>query len=68
MFDTEIGKVYNVSFIPYAILSVIVIYIIKKNSKNITKLINNKLEEDIEELKIEIALLKDDINDIKNNI
>lgn len=68
MFDTEIGKVYNFSFIPYAILSVIVMYVIKKHGIKVKTLINNKLEEDIEEIKIEIALLKDDINDIKKNI
>lgn len=66
MFDTEIGKkVYNFSFIPFVLLSVVVIYFIQKNGKNVRLLINNKLEDDIQEIKTEIEILKHDIQKLK---
>tara|TARA_Y100000389_G_C17469958_1_gene529469 strand:- start:762 stop:986 length:225 start_codon:yes stop_codon:yes gene_type:complete len=68
MFDnTKIGEVYkfNFSIIPYSILTLIVLYLMRKHGIKVTKLIDNKVHDDIEELKIKIGILEDDIDEIK---
>jgi hypothetical protein len=67
MFNTEIGSVYNFSIIPYTVISIGVIYIIRKYGINMKKLVDNKLETELDNLKIEVEIIKSKIAELDEN-